>query len=162
MTLKEFGDVFAILAVQLNKTDVDAVKIRAYFEAMKDLEIEFVQMAAQRMARSGGSDDAENRHWFPKTSEWRAMAAKIEVERADELRARLRKLPTPLCLDCADTGMRAMRSEPTRYGRCECQAIRRLEILGRRPMPALPEATGDPSQESRALTLAAKHVRGMA
>ena len=135
--------------------DADEATIHGYYAALKDVEFEFLAMAAQRLARSS--------EWFPKTSEWRTMAVKIEAELRDAQRALLRRLPEPLCLECSDTGwaadQRAGRVQnlavPNRenggvdtvsivaspgHRQCECQQLRRLELLGRRPLPALPEA----------------------
>lgn len=139
MTLPEFSQLFAVLAIQLGKSDADEATIRAYFKAMDDLDVELVALAADSMAKRGGSVDAENPHWFPKASEWRARVEWVEQRRTDELRARLRKLPAPMCQSCADTGWRLDEADNRVY-RCECLRLRRLEILGRRPMPALPEA----------------------
>lgn len=130
MTLVEFGNVFALLAVQLRATDADEATIRGYYEALKHLELEFVQMAATELAQSA--------EWFPKTSEWREMTAKVEYNRLEAQRALLRKLPTPLCLACSDTGWD--RSDDDRVHRCACLKLRRLELLGRRPWPELPSA----------------------
>lgn len=131
MTLDQFSQIFALLAVQLRFTEADEATIRAYYEGLKDLEPEFVAEAARRFAKET--------EWFPKTSEWRAMAKHVEYERTMEMAAMLRKLPVPLCAACLDTGW-AQNAE-SRVQRCSCQKLRRLEILGRRPMPALPEAS---------------------
>lgn len=130
MTLQEFSQVFAPLALQLRATDADEAMVRAYFMALKDVPIEFLAMAAQRLAKRG--------EWFPKTSEWLEAATRIEVERIEQQREMLRKLPAPLCLSCDDTGW-----EPCGDGvrPCACRSVRRLEVLGRRPWPALPEAS---------------------
>lgn len=141
MTLQEFSTVFALLAVQLRFTDADEATIRAYFQALEDIEPEFVQMAAKKMALRGGSLAENNPHWFPKTSEFREFALTIERDRTAELKARLRALPTPLCLNCDDTGW-DRKSDDDRVTRCECQRLRRLEILGRRPMPERPALAG--------------------
>jgi len=103
--------------------------VRAYFLALKDVPLEFLAMAAQRLAKRG--------EWFPKTSEWLDAAKRIEAERIEQQREILRKLPTPLCLGCDDTGW-----EPCGDGvrPCACRTVRRAEVLGRRPWPALPEA----------------------
>jgi hypothetical protein len=139
MTLPEFSQIFAVLALQLGKTDADEATIRSYFKPLQDLDIELVAMAAEVMAKRGGAVEGENRHWFPKTSEWRAAVEKIDIERTEAVRARLRKLPQPLCLDCDDTGF--ARDEGTgRVRPCDCRKLRRLEVLGRRPMPELPPA----------------------
>lgn len=139
MTWAEFSQVFAVLAMQLRATDADEAMGRSYFKALGDLDLELVAMAADVIARRGGAQEGDNRHWFPKTSEWRAAVEKIEIDRTDALRARLRKLPTPLCFDCDDTGF-ALNATTNRVTPCACRKLRRLEILGRRPMPALPEA----------------------
>lgn len=126
-----FLQVMNRLAVALREKDVDASQLRVYFEALKDLEIEFVVAAGDQLAQSA--------QWFPKVPEWRDLAVTIERERIDAQRALLRKLPTPLCLSCGDTGWD--RTDDDRVHRCACASLRRLEVLGRRPMPQLPEAT---------------------
>jgi hypothetical protein len=139
MTFEQFAPMFAALALQLQAKDADAVMARAYYLALKDLEPEFVALAAQRMAKQGGSDARkldQSPHWFPKTSEWRVEAAKAEADRIAELKARLRKLREPLCSACEDTGWD--RRQDDRVVPCSCRSLRRLEVLGRRPMPQLP------------------------
>ncbi len=141
MTLAFFSEVFALLAVQLRATDVDEATIRGYFEALKDLEPEFVAVAAQMMAKQGGAVAGENVHWFPKTSEWRTWAARAEAERLQMLNARLlalHKAGQVLCVACDDTQW-----EPAGrgYRPCACRLMRRLEVIGRRPLPLLPEVT---------------------
>lgn len=131
MTLAQFGEIFARLAKQLRQTDADETDIRAYYEALKDIEPEFLAMAAKELA--GQST------WFPKTSEWRAAARRIERERTDMLRGAMRKSGRMLCLACEDTGW-ASASETNgsrRVKPCDCQHLRRLEVLGRRPWPQL-------------------------
>lgn len=136
MTLAEFANVFGILALQLRFTDADEATIRAYYEALKDCELEFIQMAAQRFATRTG----DNASWFPKTPEWRELAGTVEYAREAQLRSVLRKLPEPLCTACRDTGF-VLNDDTKRVSRCDCTKLRRLEILGRRQMPALPEAS---------------------
>lgn len=162
MTMADFSLIFSVLAVQLRHTDADEVSIRSYFKALQDLDVELVQMAAERMGHQGGSADVDSRHWFPKTSEWRALVAKIDRERTDELQARLRKLPAPICLACDDTGW-ARNEAANGVVRCGCASTRRLEVLWRRPMPALPahEPEGEPGQIQRIQDLASQHVKGM-
>lgn len=141
MTLREFTNIFAPLAIQLRQTDADEPTIRVYFEALKDLEFEFLTMAAQQLAKESA--------WFPKTSEWRAKAAKVEAERLHAQRALLRKLPSPLCPMCSDTGW--MHDAEKRVHPCDCRKQRRLELLGRRPWPALPEAKPLPDGRDEAI-----------
>lgn len=131
-----FLQAVARLAVSLREKDPDVVLLRVYFDALRDCEIEFVVAAADRLA---------NAKWFPKVGEWRAMASRIEAERREAHRAILRRLPAPLCDACSDTGW--IRNSENRVSRCECQELRRLEILGRRTWPELP--SGQPTEDAQ-------------
>lgn len=138
MTLPEFANIFGILALQLRCTDADEAMIRAYFAVLKDLDLELVQLAAQQFASQPGDNGA----WFPKTAEWKAAARKIATERMAVIQETVRKrrlLQQPLCLACEDTGW--MRHDDDRMHRCACSEQRRLEAIGRRPLPALPSGT---------------------
>lgn len=154
MTLEEFADVFAVLAIQLRQTDADEATIRAYFEPLKALEIATVRLAAERLSR-----EAE---WFPKTSEWLTMVSRIRYERRQALDAVLRRLSMPLCEACRDTGM-ALGTD-NRARRCRCQDQREREVAGIRPLPALPPAEfpEDPASvamlEQMGAALAERHV----
>lgn len=134
MTLDEFEGVFSPLAIQLRASDVDEATIRAYFRALEDVDLELLRLAATNLARTA--------HFFPKSSEWRDAATQIEKSRQLELSERLRawhRRGLELCYGCGDTGW--VRDETTNaVRRCECQDMRRLEVLGRRPLPALPAA----------------------
>lgn len=132
MTLEQFAEIFALLAVQLRFADADEATIRGYFEALKDLEPELVAMAAKKFGASA--------EWFPKASEWRESVHLIEHQRTEELRAHLRRLPAYLCTGCQDTGW-AHDEATNSVSPCGCRRLRRLEVLGRRPWPALPEST---------------------
>ena len=149
MTWPEFASMFGVLALQLQKSDADEAIGRAYFLALRGLEPELVAMAAQRMGQQGGGSHRANPHWFPKASEWKALALKIEGERAEAVAKRVREYHRlangPLCLDCDDSGWiqaRKFRDGPSstqlRWKHCGCRSLRRLEMLGRRPMPLLP------------------------
>lgn len=145
MTLQDFSGIFGLLAVQLRFVDADEVTIRGYYQALKDLDLELIAMAAQRFGKGATLND-KGEAWFPKAPEWRALAGKIEGERSEALKAVLRKLPQPLCVACQDTGWthvarieEAPHSHEGRWTHCDCRRLRRLEILGRRPMPLLPE-----------------------
>ena len=144
MTWDQFAELFASLALQLQKSDADEAMARAYFTALKGLEPELVTMAAQRMGQRGGALNGNSPHWFPKSSEWKALALKIEGERGAEVARRIREYHqlahAPLCLACEDTGWIASTSQggSERWRHCDCRQLRRLEVLGRRPMPALP------------------------
>lgn len=130
MTIQEFTNVFAELATQLRQSDADEHMLRSYFKAMKDLETPFVLMAADRLAKTTT--------WFPKTSEWIDMAGVVEQERIAQqqsvIRARLRAGEPPLCGDCDDTGWTHGEKG---VAKCACRQMRRLEVIGRRPMPQL-------------------------
>lgn len=161
MTLQQFSKVFVLLAVQLRFTDADEATIRGYFKALSDVEPELIALAAERFAR-GAALNEQGEAWFPKAPEWRAMAMKVQRDRGLELDAIIRKrlqAGQVLCNDCEDTGWRLVGA---RYRGCPCREMRRLEILGRRPMPALPsEPASDATQLPTALALAGKHVKGM-
>lgn len=145
MTLQRFSEIFALLAVQLRQTDADEATIRAYFETLKDIEPEYLAMAATEMARTS--------EWFPKTSEWRQAASRVKRERIDHQRALLKGLAQPLCVACSDTGWAL--DERERAYRCDCQKLRQLELLGRRPWPKLIAAAVQPnSDESTAALMA--------
>lgn len=127
-----FATAMNRLVVALRDKEPDVVQMRVYFEALKDLELDFVVAAADRLNRHAG--------YFPKTSEWHEMAVTIEHERRTEQLAiiAVRKkagLP-PLCAGCDDTGWAHVENG---VKRCDCRSMRRLEVLGRRPMPLMPE-----------------------
>lgn len=149
-----FFGAFATLCKALREKDPDAPQVRIYFDALKDLDLELVQMAAVELAKAA--------QWFPKTSEWREMARKVERQQLLEQNERLRKLHLAdqyLCTRCDDTGM--ARGDDNRYGPCACRKLRRMEVLGLRPMPEPPAAlpAGDPEQIERALAMAREAVR---
>ena len=131
MTLSEFSPICALLAVQLQCTDADEAMIRAYYQALKDLEPEMVAAAARRLSRQQPGETA----WFPRTAGWRMMAERIYEERRRALADALRRRPVPLCLACEDTSWERLASEAVRP--CACRRLRHLEILGRRPWPML-------------------------
>jgi hypothetical protein len=130
MSRLEFGTILGRLALQLGHPSPDKATLQAYYDALQDVEPEYLAMAAKELAQSS--------QWFPKTSEWRAAAAKVALHRRVQQAEILRRLPAPLCAACADTGWVLDASE--RASRCPCQKLRELELLGRRPMPVLPEA----------------------
>src|SRR5262245_19729272 len=107
------------LAVALREKKPDPIVLRVYFDGLKDLEVEFVVAAVERLMLAA---------WFPKVSDWRAEAQRVERERREEQVARLRRLPQPLCEACSDTGWAMTENGATR---CDCATQRRLELLGR-------------------------------
>ncbi len=127
MTFEQFSEIFALLAVQLREHEADEMTMRGYFAALKDLEPEFVSMAAMKIAKTAD--------WFPKTSEWRTAALVLEAKRVTEQRHAMQRMPQPLCAACDDTGW--MRGDDNRVRRCPCVEDRREELLGRRLMPKL-------------------------
>jgi hypothetical protein len=76
-----FLAAIARLAVALREREPDVVQLRVYFDALKDLEVEFVLAAADQLLR---------REWFPKVSDWRNAAQAITRERREAQRAHLR------------------------------------------------------------------------
>ena len=145
MTRPEFARMFSLLAVQLRYTDADEAMILGYYEALEDLEPEFVKAAADRLALQA--------EWFPKTSEWRAAAGAIRRERIEAQRQHLRRASRPLCRVCDDTGWAPV--DMVEHGRsirrvtpCGCREQRRRELLGHAPLPALPPAIERPDREA--------------
>lgn len=149
-----FAAAMARLCLALREKDPDAAQLRAYFEALKKLDIELVVMAADELMRG---------QWFPKAGDWHAAVVGLEHKRTEEQRAVLRKLPAPLCTACGDTSF-FLNETTNRAEPCTCRSLRRLEILGRRPMPALPatEPEGDPTQLTRVEDVAATLAQGKA
>src|SRR5262245_38539734 len=127
MTLVEFTPIYSSLALQLQAADADEASLRVYHQALQKLDVELVAMAAERIAI--------NASFFPKTSEWYAMATQIEAERQAKLQHILLHRIEPLCAWCNDTGWKPREDE--RVERCHCFTVRRDEVLGRRPMPLL-------------------------
>jgi hypothetical protein len=131
----DFAAALNRLCIALRDKEPDVVQMRVYFDGLKDLDVELVTAAADRLGKLA--------EYFPKVADWRAMALRVERERREQLgqimrERRLAGLP-PICGECDDTGFAPL-AETNRYARCECVKLRRLELLGRRPMPALPEA----------------------
>jgi hypothetical protein len=130
MTFEEFWPVYSVLAIQLHATDADEPTAKAMFAGMQDLEPELVAEAAKRLGRAVNADGES---WFPKLGEWRVAAVKVEREWQEQQRQLLRRLPAPLCPRCHDTQWKRMSTGKVR--RCECAELRRLELLGRQPLP---------------------------
>lgn len=130
MTYEELLPVFTVLALQLHATDADEPTAKAYHAGLADLEPEFVAEAARRFAAQTNQD---GQAWFPKLPEWRRSAILIEREWQEQQKAMLRRLPAPLCEHCHDTGWKRIKGG--RVHRCDCTELRRLELLGRQPLP---------------------------
>ncbi len=134
-----FAAAFGRLCIALREKEPDAASMRVYFEALRLWEIELVTAAALKL---GTAVNDQGQAWFPKAGEWRAAVARLEADRIQQQKAILSKLPEPLCADCGDTGWAR---EEDRVRPCRCRRLRRMELLGRRPMPTLPEATEEQS-----------------
>lgn len=145
-----FAQAINRLAMATRELSPDTAKIRVYFDALKGIEIEFVVEAALQL---------QTADWFPKVGEWKDAAVKVERERTEQQRAVLRKLKTPLCRACDDTGWAD--TGDNRVKRCDCLRLRRLEVLGRRPMPELPEATNLHTVNADAIVNALASTKGI-
>jgi hypothetical protein len=149
-----FAQAMGRLCIALREKEPDAVQIRTYFAALGGLEVELVVAAADRIASTA--------EWFPKVPEWRSMTAKVERERlelqAEAIRKRRMAGEPPLCAECQDTGFAS--TDGQRFAHCGCRKLRRLEILGRRPMPALPEAHESVNNEPKLLAAVKDAVKG--
>jgi hypothetical protein len=99
MTAREFGLVFAKLAMQLRATDVDEATIRSYYEPLADLPLEAVRMAQEAFSREPG------RKWFPTSAEWRERASQAQDGLLRKALPPARSQPWRVeCEDCEDTG----------------------------------------------------------
>lgn len=99
MELREFSNVFGILAIQLRATDADEATVRAYFHALKDQSLESIQCAAVALAKEPG------RRFFPTTAEWVTAAAESRTRVFREHLLTAREEPWRLeCERCEDTG----------------------------------------------------------
>jgi hypothetical protein len=149
-----FAQAMARLCIALREKEPDAVQIRTYFAALGGLDVELVVAAADRIASTA--------EWFPKVPEWRSMTAKVERERLEQQAEIIRKRrlagESALCQACDDTGFES--EDGQRFKRCDCRHSRRLEILGRRPMPALPEAHESVNHEPKLLAAVKDAVKG--
>lgn len=129
---KPFLAAFAKLCLSMREKEPNQAQLKVYFNSLKDLDLELVVMAADVLEREA--------KWFPKASEWRDAARKLDLDRSEfqhrVLQQRRRSGLPPLCLECDDTGWMKVEN---RVSRCACHVTRRLEVLGRRPMPELPE-----------------------
>jgi hypothetical protein len=139
-----FARVLGQLAVGLRASDVDAAVARVYFDTLRDVPIEFITAGAARLLHAST--------WFPKPAEWRQAAADVERERRTAQQDVVRRLPQPLCASCGDTGWLQVGAGQTVKGYtsahraqpCDCVELRRLELLGHRPMPTLPPGAAVP------------------
>lgn len=107
MTEREFGNVFATLAIQLRWMDADVVAVKSYYEALKDLPLEAVQASAAEIARTGYLDEkGEHRtRFFPTSADWRTVAQKATVDVFRKALPAVRDEPWRVeCEACDDTG----------------------------------------------------------
>jgi len=96
MTDREFGIVFAKLAIQLRWQDAGEIEIRSYFDALRHFPLAEVRTAAEGLALERG------RKFFPTTGEWRDA---IEAEHARQLAmASTPRIWRVECEDCEDCG----------------------------------------------------------
>ena len=134
MTIEQFTNIYAVLALQLQASDTDTPSIRAYYRVLKDFEPALLQLAAEQLAATST--------WFPKSSEWLKTALVIKQERRTKQQHAIQQLHRQgieLCEQCSDTGW--LRDANGRASQCPCQDVRRAEILGVKPLPALTGAT---------------------
>lgn len=99
MTLAQFSQTFALLAVQLRATDTDELTIRGYYEALKDAPLEMIQASARAFAQEPG------RKFFPTTAEWFQVAHESSVAALRKRLPAARETPWHYdCAHCDDTG----------------------------------------------------------
>ncbi len=130
MTIEQFTDIYAVLSLQLNAPNNDGPAVRAYYRVLKDFEPALLQLAAEELAMTST--------WFPKSSEWLKAAVAIKHARRSSQQRTLSELHRrgiELCEQCSDTGW--TRDASGRASPCACQELRRAEIVGVKPLPAL-------------------------
>lgn len=130
MTLEHFSQIYAVLALQLAAPNPDNAAIRAYYRVLKDCEPALLQLAAEELSKTAA--------WFPKSSEWLKATVAIKQARLSSQRETLRQLHRrglELCEHCSDTGW--TRDASDHVSQCACQELRRAEIVGVKPLPAL-------------------------
>lgn len=99
MTEREFGTIFAILAMQLRWVDADEMAVRSYYEALRDVPIEACKVSAQTFAREPG------RKFFPTTAEWIEAAGHASTETLRKALPAARTEPWKSeCVHCDDSG----------------------------------------------------------
>ena len=100
MTEREFGTVFAKLAMQLRAMEVDVATIKSYYEVLADCPLESIQASARDFATETG------RKWLPTTAEWHsaAQAASERAFRRNVEAAAPIDVTQILCSACYDTG----------------------------------------------------------
>ena len=131
---RAFLEVTKQLALALREPALDTPQLRVYFAALRDLEIELVARAAKDLSTAA--------KYFPKPAEWRAAALAIDARLRREQQELIRKLHLQgieLCSSCGDR-LFVENPETNRCRPCACKELRRQELLGRRPWPALPSA----------------------
>lgn len=109
MTERDFGAIFAKLALQLRWTDADAVTIKSYYEALQGCSMDALQASARDIAIRGVRDDkgAVQRKWFPTSAEWFQAAQEHQREIARKQLALPPGREEPWhyeCQNCEDTG----------------------------------------------------------
>lgn len=149
-----FAAAMARLCVALREKDPDAAQLRAYFDTLLEVPIEFVVEAIAEHQKAAS--------WFPTAPQIRITATSIEHRRRTEQRQRLRQSGGLMCIKCDDTGF-VIDPATTRASRCDCQALRQQELLGQRPLPALPPAPSapDPSQFERVKAMVKPAIKAM-
>lgn len=101
MTEREFGVIFASLAMQLRWHDADVATIKSYFDVLKDVPLDDVKDAAALFARESG------RKFPPTSAEWFTSARAVEQDRIRKVVALPPGREEPWhheCGSCEDTG----------------------------------------------------------
>ena len=130
MTIEQFAAIYSVLGLQLQAADPSIVAVRAYYRVLQQIEPALLQLAAEQLAATA--------RWFPKSSEWLRAALAIQQARRASQRDTIRQLHRrgiDLCDSCRDTGWVCDAAD--RVSPCPCQDVRRAEIVGAKPLPAL-------------------------
>lgn len=112
MTEREFGTVFAVLAMQLRWTDADEMAVRSYYQALQGVSLDALKASAQQFAQESG------RRFFPTSAEWFEAAQHVTTESLRKALPPAREEPwVHDCRDCEDTGFRPFKCNGKFCGR---------------------------------------------
>lgn len=93
----EFGEIFAVLAIQLRWQDADEGSMQSYFDALKDISDALLKRSAHQLANEPG------RRFFPTTGEWREAALRLEADDRRRVMSGVRDWKIE-CTACDDSG----------------------------------------------------------
>ncbi len=92
------------VATRLSAEQADEAMQQVYWNGLKDMPVEFVEAAADALAKSS--------QWFPKVAEWREWATRLRLQSIIALPDGRDEPWRDECGACGDTGWERMRCYP--------------------------------------------------